>query len=69
MAYKDTLRRILQRMIGVTPPTPPVQVTSSEPQPSDSKELLALRWEKYVADKVLANLPQMDENGNIITHH
>lgn len=48
MSFRDTLERILELLIGITPPQPPVDVTNIDPKEKDSKEILALKWEKYL---------------------
>jgi hypothetical protein len=50
MSFKNTLARILTVLNGGTPPNPPVLVTRSTPESNDSKELLALKWEKIVRE-------------------
>lgn len=50
MSFRDTLARILTILNGDTPPNPPVTVTNIIPKNDDSKELLALKWEKIARD-------------------
>jgi ribosomal protein S2 len=50
MSFRDTLARILTILNGGTPPNPPVTVTNTIPKNDDSKELLALKWEKIARD-------------------
>lgn len=48
MSFRDTLQRILELLIGITPGKPSVDVTNIDPKYKDSKEVLALKWEKYL---------------------
>jgi hypothetical protein len=51
MSFIQTLRRILTILNGDTPPPLPAQtVTNSIPQHNDSKEILAMKWEKIARD-------------------
>lgn len=52
MSFRNTLARILTLLNGGTPPEPPVAVTTTEPKPNDSKEILALKWEKVTKDNI-----------------
>jgi hypothetical protein len=45
-SFVETLKRIILLKDGQTPAAPGVTVSTTQPQPSDSKEILALRWEK-----------------------
>lgn len=49
MSFKQTLYRILLILRGETPPEPPVTVSTTTPAHNDSKETLALKWEKKIA--------------------
>lgn len=44
------MARILTILNGGTPPNPPVIVTNTEPKNDDSKEILALKWEKILKE-------------------
>jgi hypothetical protein len=50
MSFRNTLARILTILTGGIPPEPPVTVTNTIPENNDSKELLALKWEKIARD-------------------
>jgi hypothetical protein len=50
MSFRNTLARILTILNGGTPPPPPVNVTNTVPKNNDSREILALKWEKIVRD-------------------
>jgi hypothetical protein len=50
MSFIDTLRRLLTILNGNTAPLPPVVVTNTDPKTNDSKEILALKWEKIARD-------------------
>lgn len=50
MSFRTTLARILTILNGGTPPLPPVSVTRTNPETNDSKEILALKWEKIVRE-------------------
>jgi hypothetical protein len=50
MSFIQTLKRILTIYNGDTPPNPPVIVTNVAPKNDDSKELLALKWEKIIKE-------------------
>lgn len=48
MSFRDTLARILDLLNGLTPPEPKTFVTSTLPKEKDSKEILAMKWEKFL---------------------
>lgn len=50
MSFVTTLARILTILNGGTPPLPPVAVTRTNPETNDSKEILALKWEKIIKE-------------------
>jgi hypothetical protein len=50
MSFRNTLARILTLLTGGTPTPPPVNVTNTTPEPTDSRETLALKWEKILKD-------------------
>jgi hypothetical protein len=50
MSFIQTLRRLLTILNGNTAPLPPFTVTTTEPKNNDSKEILALKWEKIARD-------------------
>lgn len=53
MSFRDTLARILTILNGQTPTNPSVAVTKTTPDTNDSKEILALKWEKQLKDNPL----------------
>jgi hypothetical protein len=51
MSFIQTLKRILTLYKGDTPsPLPSQTVTNTTPQNNDSKEILAMKWEKILRD-------------------
>lgn len=48
MGFRNTLHRILLLLRGDTAPEAPMVVTNTEPKNNDSKEILALKWEKQL---------------------
>jgi hypothetical protein len=46
MNFVETLKRILLLLEGQVAPLPEVGVSTTQPEPFDSKEVLALKWEK-----------------------
>jgi hypothetical protein len=46
MSYKTTLRRILRILRGESVPAPSPDITTTDPQLNDSKEILAKKWER-----------------------
>lgn len=53
MSFRDTLARILTILNEQIPPNPSVQIQNTTPEHNDSKELLALKWEKQLKDNPL----------------
>lgn len=46
MSFISSLRNILLLLKGLNPPAPTAGPTTTTPQPKDSKETLAAKWEK-----------------------
>jgi hypothetical protein len=50
MSFIETLRRLLTILNGNTAPLPPFTVSNTDPKNNDSKEILAMKWEKIARD-------------------